>query len=551
MRCRKRLVDGARQIGAHNADSMKWLAAPNPSASTSPGRIASGGPPAAWLRARAPGRADRAEQAILLPLLTAAAFLIRLVVLATTVEVTADNQVRALMADYWARAPHIPGPSVWPPGYMILAGLFRLLFEDPFLSSRILNLILGTLTVPVLYLLVRRLYGSGAAFFSAALLAVLPLHVGLSATSLSETSFIFFTLAGVWLLFRSVAAGRRAILPWALSLVCLSLAGMIRYEAWLLVPVLPAYYLAATRRPGPALAMLGLLGILPALWLLRLHLAAGDAMLGFTAARIGVEKVGASGLGPYGTLHVIGLESVANLGWFLALAAPLGVAWELWQACRGRLHLERLTFLVIVCMQWAFMFHFALGRGESLWPRYLLMSFVLALPFAVVPLAGWLPRQPWRAFALLGVALVSLGSAYLARRPPIYVTREEPRSIQQLADWIRSGPYRDASILLTLMRWDAIYLPVYLPGTGMELRPAYFPEHVPKSRRYAFVVSRWAEDEWIRAFVEEHEPALFVTRAGDEEFQARAEAALGRAIAAEDLVYSVEDIRVYRLAPMR
>ena len=71
--------------------------------------------------------------------------------------------------------PHFTNPR--PLGYVLNYYLIRPLLPVDEFSLRLLPAIFGVLSVPVLYLVARRLVGTGAALFSCLLLTVSPLHV--------------------------------------------------------------------------------------------------------------------------------------------------------------------------------------------------------------------------------------------------------------------------------------------------------------------------------------------------------------------------------------
>lgn len=134
---------------------------------------------------------------LILPSLLLTAFVLRLFVLLSSVDIPGDGPARALFAYNWSQSPYIQTSGRnWLPGFMYLAGLFSFLVSMPLVSTRILNLIIGTLTVPLFYALVHRVYGRAPGLFSAAVLALFPLHAGLSASSLTEASFLFAIIAG-------------------------------------------------------------------------------------------------------------------------------------------------------------------------------------------------------------------------------------------------------------------------------------------------------------------------------------------------------------------
>src|SRR5262249_1856227 len=156
-------------------------------------------------------------------------------------------------------------------------------------------------------------------------LAVFPLHVELSASSLTEVSAAFEMLIGM--AFLQMAAqpggrGRRAYTVLATSAVIM--ASMTRYEMWALLPLFPWYYWLRTRdRVGPAV-MAALLAAGPVAWILSNHLYGGQAFLGVAAAihdrswaatpvGVSVSKAG----------EILVTRFVSRLGWVLVIGLLL------------------------------------------------------------------------------------------------------------------------------------------------------------------------------------------------------------------------------------
>jgi len=454
--------------------------------------------------------------------LGALALAVRIATLLSTVDTPGDGPSRATLAYRWAHAPHLALNGTWPPGFMYLAGLFTFVLDDP-AASRVLNVGLGALTVPVLFLLADRLFGPVVALVSAALLAGLPLHIGLSASSLTEPSFVLAMVAGHYLLFLGAApaARRRAWLLGA-ALSCFVYAEMTRYEAWLLVVPVPAYLAWRTRDPRPtALAALALLAF-PAAWTLGNAVYRGDPFVGFRAAMSNDPAAGPQTVGLAAALGVLGVAWVAHLGLLLPLCTAWGAGAEVVRGLRARLDAERALYLAIAALFWLVMLRFAMTRGASLFNRYLLLGFVLCLPLAVLPAAGRRAAPSLRrAGALLAIAVVSvlLARPVLRAYPerfftPLWVTATRPVEIERFTAWLARSPYAGRALAATEMGWRSTYVPLYRP---------------PLADRF-MVVSDWLDDDMVRRFLRLHRPALLLTTEGDERHTRRIERVLGTTI---------------------
>lgn len=475
----------------------------------------------------------RYETLILLSLLVLASLLRSLAYL-YTVDIPGDGPARAIMACDWSKSPHISTHGNWLPGFMYLAGIFCFLVDDPLFSSRVLNLTIGTLTVPLFYLLVRRLYGRTIAFFSALILAFFPLHIGLSASSLIETSLLAEVIAAMVLLIRASEDTQNEKLCLSLGLLCLCLAVMTRYEVWLLIPLFPAYYVRKTGKFSTGILMLVILLIFPGAWMVGNYLSAGDFLPAFSSTtKMGPMAIGAQPVDIFEGIKIIGRKFVSHLGWIVSIAIGLGVLLESVQILKRKLDSERILYSLTAGIFWGFMLYFSVVRGNSLFDRFLLLGITLVVPFAGLPFLPYANgRGRWLPL-IICVVIASIGFSAFSYRPDVYVTPKQPREIQKLADWLKNSPYRNDAILTTKMGWQSSYLPLYF--------------HDLSGR--SLIVSVWTKESTLQVFVRDQQPSLLVTRDGDEEFQSRLEDLLGMSIHAERLIHREGAIKVYLLKP--
>ncbi len=100
-------------------------------------------------------------------------------------------------------------------------------------STRLMNVILGILTLPLLYVSARRAYGKNVALVSTLLLAILPWHVMLSRWGLDSSPLPFFLMLGTYLVQRALTrdASRLmivlALVPWGLCLYAYIVATVV------------------------------------------------------------------------------------------------------------------------------------------------------------------------------------------------------------------------------------------------------------------------------------------------------------------------------------
>lgn len=496
--------------------------------------------PTRWLAATA--IVSRRPSVVLLGV----ALAVRVVVLLLTYEVPGDGPTRAMMAFEWARAPVLPTWGGWPPGFLFLSGFAEALIRDPRISVRLLNVVLGSATVVLLYRLARRLYGHGVAVASASVLCVLPLHVGLSASSMTEPAFVLELVAALLLLTepRPGAGGSRSQRSReAGGVVLLVLASMTRYETWALLPLFVVHRFVRTRSVRAAARMAIVLLAFPLAWTASNWVHTGDALVGFTAATayIGIPPT------PATASHALGLmASWADwqLGWLLPWAVLLGAGLELGRALRGKSDPDRTLHLAVVLTQWIVMFRFTMVRGEFVWTRYLLGSIVLALPLAFVPFAGRRgeshssdagERDVSRGVALAALAMATLFLPWLGeprRASGHWVTTRRPVAMEDVAAWLKRSGRAEQSIVLTPMEWEATYVALGAPDTY----------------RSSLILSEWIDDAFLRRWIWDFHPTLLVTRTGDEAFTERLETVLDDPLASAAVLFRSGDVRVLDIA---
>ncbi|HEX5478693.1 MAG TPA: glycosyltransferase family 39 protein [Dehalococcoidia bacterium] len=122
----------------------------------------------------------------------------------------------------------------WPPGYpFILAAVYRL-SGDSVRAALVVNALLASGTVVLVYLIGRRAFDARTGLIAAALYALLPSAVFFADVTLSETAFTFVLLLGVWLIIE--ASLRRSAWLLVLAGVVVGYAALIRGQA-ALIPV--------------------------------------------------------------------------------------------------------------------------------------------------------------------------------------------------------------------------------------------------------------------------------------------------------------------------
>ncbi len=264
--------------------------------------------------AGAPARPALGEHALQLAFIMGGALLLRLAWIAYSGWrlVPGDDSFRY---DFMARALvagqgyiHVNGePSAfWPPGYSLLLAVAYRVFSESVSVAQLLNALLGTATVGLVYLIGRRTVGARPALLAAGIVAAFPSLVFFTAVTLSETTFTFVLLLAVYLVLREAESERRDLRLLLATGLVLGYASLVRGQALLLPLVLVPFWLrSGFARPAIADKVVALaLGIMlvVAPWTLRNAAELGSPVLISTNAGVDFwigHHEGATGRGQY------------------------------------------------------------------------------------------------------------------------------------------------------------------------------------------------------------------------------------------------------------
>jgi 4-amino-4-deoxy-L-arabinose transferase-like glycosyltransferase len=142
---------------------------------------------------------------------------------------------------------HLTGDptAFWPPGYSLVLSALYVVFGQHVIAAQLLNVVLGTAAVVLVYLLSRRFADHWPSLAAASIVALWPSLIFYTGVTLSETAFMFLALLGVYLLIAATQReGARASYPllFAGGLV-IGFAALVRGQALLLPAVLVPFWL--------------------------------------------------------------------------------------------------------------------------------------------------------------------------------------------------------------------------------------------------------------------------------------------------------------------
>jgi 4-amino-4-deoxy-L-arabinose transferase-like glycosyltransferase len=144
--------------------------------------------------------------------------------------------------------------AFFPPGYSFLIAASYFVFDESIEVARLLNVVLGTLTIPLVYLIGRRLFGEMAGLIGAGLAAVMPSLVLWTPVLLSETAFTFvFAVAIAAFVYARREDGALPARSAAIAGVIMGLALLVRGQALVLLPAAVLWWRFAGADTGTAL----------------------------------------------------------------------------------------------------------------------------------------------------------------------------------------------------------------------------------------------------------------------------------------------------------
>jgi len=146
---------------------------------------------------------------------------------------TADDYSRTVISWDWLQNPRIYS-GVWLSPHFWVNGVFIWLFKDLTIAPLIANTIFSILTLVLLYLMFKKMFGKPIAIISSLIYCVFPFQVWLSVSGMPESIFFFFITAAVYsfILWYEKFPDTGINIYLIFSVVCLNAANLLRYEGW-------------------------------------------------------------------------------------------------------------------------------------------------------------------------------------------------------------------------------------------------------------------------------------------------------------------------------
>ncbi|MEM7022167.1 MAG: glycosyltransferase family 39 protein [Pseudomonadota bacterium] len=208
-------------------------------------------------------------------MVAAVALAARLVLLPYATTDGSNSAARVWIAWRWWDDPGLITEGVWGPLHFYLIGGVLALTGDPVTAPIILHVLFGVAAAVLFYIFVRLEFtGPNSALLAALAFALYPVLLRASIAVRAESPFVFFVLGCMVML--SLARTRPPTLALAAAAgLALTLASMLRYEGWLLTPLLA---LLLWPRLTPMIVFVAVASLHPVLWMIGNTIAHGDPL---------------------------------------------------------------------------------------------------------------------------------------------------------------------------------------------------------------------------------------------------------------------------------
>lgn len=381
-------------------------------------------------------------------------------------------------------------------------------FANLYLAGRGVALLLGVLTVLLVYFLGRRAYGRGTGLFACLFLALMPLHVMHSRFLAVDVPAAFFVTVSLLFAVR-ITQGNR-LRDYLLAGLFAGLAAGTKYNAGLVIAAPIVAHIAS--HPSSPLARI----VHWRLWLIPI-LAAVGFLIGTPGALLNTGKFlhdftyemthAATGHGfvfqqtPIGYIYHVTDSLFAGMGLPLLVLAGIGLLHALLR--RSAADLTLLSFVIV---------YFAvIGAAEVKFARYTIPLLPVLAVLAARPLAGligwlwggrFLPKAAACAVGIVALAVVGYTAAYSLVLDEAFV-RADTRD--QAVKWFRGNVPTGSSVGLATIPW--FYTPPLDPCMGHpDLTERC--ETVRQFTDYPIVVSEMSE--WNSEFLRQTAPQYVI-----------------------------------------
>ncbi len=339
----------------------------------------------------------------------------------------------------------------WLPLYQFICAVIVAFTGHAYFVAKLVSAIFGVGICVLVYAISLKITANHkAAFLAFLLIALSPLHIFNSASSMTDIPHAFFVLAGVYFVLKK---------GWITAAVCVALAGLTRVDSWLIIALIPAIQLLEERRVSITACLI--LIFPPLFWFYISWKATGDWMACFVARKQYMDWL----LSVNPELASFSFSGIARDAGALLLSTDLAVliacCFAGWYVMRRLIaireldasrrpmsgHSDRnsveLHSIAKVCLFFFAFFGFLVlayltHKQPIIFPRYGLILFALGVPVLAWALVEVKRQKPLIARKLItaAIAVCLLNSGVQLAYSVGYINREYAH--RAVADYLRS-----------------------------------------------------------------------------------------------------------------
>ena len=333
------------------------------------------------------------------------------------------------------------------------------LFGDWITPIRLFGVAVGTLSVALFYGALRVELGIKEALVGGLLYATFAMHLRASPTSIAETPYIFFFTLGLYAFLKVRNCDQNNWFYLVLAAIGFTGAGMLRYEAWLFLPVL-CLLLLLNRKTVPAFVFGALVSIFPLIHMYETYTYHGDPLNFSKTAALIANQYMPYFYNNYQLLTGWSATIYQGVGAPAAVMILLGLVISLYKR-------KGWIFAAIFIVPFAAVHYKAwTNTMDPMLERYSLTFTTLLLPYAALSIARlheWLKalRPELRhvlALALLVVAAYQTNLGYIGAQK-----NQFPPDIQNVVKWLQHNATNKDRVMP-----DIPFHPYVLIESGLE-----------------------------------------------------------------------------------
>lgn len=301
----------------------------------------------------------------------------------------------------------------WLPLYQLICAVFIAIAGHPYYVSKLVSAVFGIGICLLVYDITFRLTANHKATMCAfALIALSPLHIFNSASSMTDIPSAFFVVASLYFAIRK---------RWITAAIFASLAGMVRVDNWMLIVLLPALLVFEERRVS--LISIAILIFPPLAWFYISWKATGDWLACFVTRTqymdaLLVSNPSLASFSVYGVARDTG-SLLISIDVVVLVGCIIGVWLVIKRMYKSSSERSLVTLRAVAGMGlyfFAFLFFIILAylthKQPIIFPRYGLTMFALGIPVLAWAVLDVIGRKPaWTRKLMMAIVVTCVFEA--------------------------------------------------------------------------------------------------------------------------------------------